>query len=402
MTFFIHTQLYGIGTSKRLLCTLLFAPALLLFCSYYAVNSWIDGRLVLALFAALTAMLSSEILHWLTIDEIKDGLFDIVLISPIPRFQILLNKIIVPTICGITLAVISLWINNFLSSYYRFVNWDFSFATCSFLLFAAVFSALLEFISLLIIRGNNTNIHSVLLAVGLFPMLWIYDLISKNILLFYVVIIILTLLAVGISFILLKRRHQVSMNGSGYCFPGLFGNSKTSVFGAFLRKNLSMIRYGRFTLLQFVIAAAVPILFVAIADVRSFLSVNTITVLLLSAIPSVCNIYFVFYSSLFENRNKVNEILQIQNVTALKMIIEKAVSAGIISSLLCSVSIAAISLFYICDAFLLPLTAVNCFISAIICSFYSQKIDSFKAENIHKSVISFISIMLQCIILLFI
>lgn len=401
MTFFIRTQLYGIGRCKRLLGTLLFAPALLLFCSYYAINSWIDTQLVLAMFAALVAMLSSEILHWLTVDEIKDGLFDIILISPVSRFKILLNKTVVPIVCSLCLTLVSLLLNNFLSSYDRFVGWNFSFATCSFLFFASIFSALLEFISLLVIRRNNTNIHFLLLSGGIFLMLWVYDLISKNLILFYTVIISFTVLAVSLSLILLRLRYRVSVKRNGYCLRHLFGDNKISVFGAFFRKNLSTIRCGKVVLIQFIIAAFSPILMVVIANAGNFIHLNAIVILLFSAIPSVTNIHIVFYSSLFENRNKINEILQIRDVTAVKRIIEKAVSAGVISSVLCAVSFLVIALFCTHGALFLPLSVANCFVSAIICGIYSHKIHSFKAENIHKAVISLISVAFQCMFLLF-
>ena len=98
MQVFIRTQLLGIRKSKRLMGTLLFAPLLLLFCSYNASNSWIPAEYLMALFAGLISMLSGEILHWLTVDEIKDGIFDIILISPVSRLRILFGKLFVPVV----------------------------------------------------------------------------------------------------------------------------------------------------------------------------------------------------------------------------------------------------------------------------------------------------------------
>lgn len=192
------------------------------------------------------------------------------------------------------------------------------------------------------------------------------------------------------------------MKRNDYCLPCLFGNSKCSTFGAFFRKNLSMIRHGKFTLLQFVLAMVSPVLFGIVANSLESMPIVIIEVLLLSAIPSVTNIYFIFYSSLFENRNKVNEILQIRNFSFAKRVTEKAVSAGIVSSVLCTVSFFIITIFFTSNFVLLLLTIINCFISSILCSFYSCNIHSFKAENVHKSVISFISIALQSVLLVFV
>lgn len=402
MRFFIRTQLYGIRKSKRLLGTLLFSPALLLFCSYYAPNSQIPTQLVLAMFAALLSILSSEILHWLMIDEIKDGLFDIILISPASRLGVLFGKLFVPIVGSSTLTIASLLVNNYLSQFSHFVHWDFSLASCSFLLFAAIFSALLEFVSLLIIRRRNTNIHFVLLAGSIFLMLLVYDLISKSLMLFYIIIISLLLLAISLTLFLLRMRYQVSMNRNDYCFPYLIGDGKITIFGALFRKNISTFRYSKYALLQLLISTISPILVGALANLQNFFPVNAVVILSLSVIPSVTNIYIVFYSSLFENRNKVSEVLQVQNYTVLKRIFEKATSATIISCALSTVSFFVINAFCACSIYLLLFTIINCFVSAVISSLYSHRIHSFKAENIHKSVISLISIALQCMLLLFI
>lgn len=399
MNYFIRTQLYGIGKSKRLLGTLLFAPALLLFCSYNASSSWIPTQLVLAMFAALVSMLSSEILHWLMIDEVKDGLFDIILISPASRFGILLGKLFVPIVGSSALAIVSLLVNNCLAQCDHFVRWDFSLVSYLFLLFVATFSALLEFISLLITRRNNTNIHFVLLAGSIFLMLWIYDLMYKQLALFYIIIILLLIIAISLSLFLLRMRHQVSWSQNGYCFPYLFCKNKITVFGALLRKNISIVRYGKYTLLQFIVAVISPTLVGAIANLQNFLSVDAVVILSFSAIQSVTNIYIVFYSCLFENRNKVSEILQVQKFTVLKRVLEKVASATIISCMLCTISFLAIGIFYTCSIYILPFTIINCFLSAAMAGLYSHRICSFKAENIHKISISLISIALQFLLL---
>lgn len=402
MRYFVRTQLYGIGNSKRLLGTLLFAPALLLFCSYYASNSWIPTQLVLAMFAALVSMLSSEILHWLMIDEIKDGLFDIILISPASRLGVLLGKLFVPIVGSSALTFVSLLVNNCLSQYSHFVCWEFSLASCLFLLFAAIFSALLEFISLLLTRRSNTNIHFVLLAGSVFLMLWVYDIISKRPTLFYIIIISLLVLTLSLSLFLLRMRYQLSLRRSGYCLPRLYGDSKITLFGALLRKNISTVRYGRYTLLQFFIAIILPILAGTLANFQEYLPVNAVVLLSLSIIPSITNIYIVFYSFLFENRNKVSEILQVQNISVQKRVFEKIACATIISCALSTVSFFVIKAFCTCSIYLFLFTMINCFVSAVISGLYSNRIHSFKAENIHKSVISLLSVALQCILLLFI
>lgn len=399
MSFLLRTQLQGIGRSKRLLGTLLIAPALLLFCSYNAANSWMPAQMILAMFAALTAMLSSEVLHWLVIDEIKDGLFDIFLISPISRIKILLCKLAVPTAVGILFSIASLLLNNFLAYYDHFTVWIFSLSSCFFLVFAAIFSALSEFISLLIARRNNTNIHFLLLAGSIFLMLWLYSLIESSLAIFYASAVLLLLIVGAVSFLLLKLRYQITAGGSGYTFPHLFGDSKIGLFGAFFRKNISIIRFGKHTWVQFLISFLSPLLLCAAASTQTSIPVNRVLLLLFSPIVAVTHIYFVFYSSLYENRNHIKEILQIRGISSRKIIMEKAATSGIYSSVLCTVSFLIIYSFVRCSMILLPITIINAFLSALLCSVYSCNICSFKAENIHKVAISFISLLLPCLAL---
>lgn len=98
----------------------------------------------------------------------------------------------------------------------------------------------------------------------------------------------------------------------------------------------------------------------------------------------------------------MNEILQIQGISAVKRVSEKAISAGIISSVLCATSILSGISLYMCHLTILLPTIMNCFISAIRSGFYSRKVNSLKAENIHKAVISMLSIVMQSILLLFV
>ena len=110
----------------------------------------------------------------------------------------------------------------------------------------------------------------------------------------------------------------------------------------------------------------------------------------------------MLYSTLLENKSKMNEILQIQGISAVKRVSEKAISAGIISSVLCATSILSGISLYMCHLAILLPTIMNCFISAILSGFYSCKVNSLKAENIHKAVISMLSIVMQSILLLFV
>ncbi len=396
MLYFLKNQLHGIAKSKKLVGTLLFAPALMLFCSYYADKSIFPVQYTLILFAGLISMLSSEILHWLTIDEIKDGIFDVLLISPLSRSRLLIYKLFVPVITGASLAFLSLIINNILAKYYPFAVWEFTLTTNLLMLFGAVFFGLLEFITLLIMREKNTNIHFFLLAIGAFAMMGLFYLIQIKAFIIFA-LISLFMLSVGFTaaLILLKRKHQVLFNKSGYAFLRLYGDKRLSVLSALVRKNISILRLYKHSLLQLVVATCVPALVGCIALLWQYLYLKPIMILAFAAVPSVVNIYLIFYSSLYENRSKVTDILSINGMGAFHRIAEKALSAWFVSCVLCTVSFFTASFFFaLSPVTLLGMLGVN-LVSASICSMCFYKITSFKGENIYKALISLTAVALQ-------
>lgn len=396
MQVFIRTQLLGIRKSKRLMGTLLFAPLLLLFCSYNASNSWIPAEYLMALFAGLISMLSGEILHWLTVDEIKDGIFDIILISPVSRLRILFGKLFVPVVSVVLFSFGSLMANNFLAQFYRYTLWKFSIGTSALLIFGALFAALLEFVVLLIMRKNNINIHFLLLAGGLMAMLGAFYLWSNGLFLsFFLALLLCPAFLAGFSLILLEKRHQFSLKKSNYALTRLFGENRISIYGAFFRKNLSETRLHSHAILQTIIALVAPILAGFAAHYQKYFPAELVVSVALSAIPAVVNIYLVYYSSLRENRSKLDEVFQAMKISAFYRVCEKSISAGIVSTILCLIAFPVINTTCRLSCGLMIATICNNFVSAFVWGVCFSKVQSFKGENGCKVLISVISIALQ-------
>ena len=403
MIYIIKTQLISIIRSKKLVCTLLFAPVLFLFCSFNAGNANFPVSYVLILFAGLNAMLSSEVLHWLTIDEIKDGIFDIMLISPLSRLRLLIYKLIVPITIGVSITFLTLLLNNLIAEYFHFAVWIFSTSTTVLLLFSACFFALLEFMTLLMTRKRNTNLHFFLLAIGACTAMGLFYLIEINA--YYVFTAIVTaLLAFGVYILLmmLKSKQRIISSKHSYVFSNLYSGQNLSPLRALLGKNLSVLRLHRFSILQLVTAVFVPVLAACFAFLQPNLLINVFVVLSFSAIPCVANIYLVFYSSLRENREKANATLRIIGLSPVGSIAEKAVTAWIVSSALCIVGYIATTVFHPLSIWTLFLMIGLNFVSALICGILSFKVNSFKGENIYKALISVIVLALQCIVIVFI
>lgn len=399
MIYAIKTQLIGIIRSKKLVCTLLFAPVIFLFCSFNAENANFPASYVLILFAGLITMLSSEILHWLTIDEIKDGIFDIMLISPLPKWRLLISKLFVPAATGAGMAFFTLFLNNLITRYFHFAVWQFSMWTTVLLLFSACFFAVLEFITLLITRKRNTSLHFFLLALGACATMGLFYLIELHA--YYVFIAIITvLLASGVYalFRLLKSNQRIISDKQRYVFPNLYSAANLSPLRALFGKNLSVLRLYRFSALQLVTAALAPVLVACLAFLQPNLPFDIFLIFSFAAIPCVSNIYLVFYSFLYENRSKANDMLRIIGVTPIGSIAEKAVAAWIVSCALCIGCCIATSLFLPLSIRALLLMLASNFVSSLICGILSFKVNSFKGENIYKALISVIVLAVHCIV----
>lgn len=139
----------------------------------------------------------------------------------------------------------------------------------------------------------------------------------------------------------------------------------------------------------------VPVLVGCIAFFVEYAKLKPIMILAFAAIPSVVNIYLIFYSSLYENRSKVTEILSINGIGVFHRIAEKALSAWFVSCVLCTVSFFAANFFCALNPVTLLGTLGANLVSASICSMCFCKIASFKGEYIYKTLISLAVVVLQ-------
>lgn len=391
MRTFFRAQVLGIPGCRRLLYTLLAAPFLMLLFARYAYRSWLPVQSVLMIIASLGVTLSSEILHFLTIDEIKSGSFDILLISPIRPLRLVLAKLLAPVAFALGLTFVFLLANNLLAPTGMFTAWLFSAGTVLLLVFGAVFSALLEFICLLFIRRDNTNLHFFIIFFCLFVVIGLFLLAEAG----YGVpaaVLSLTLLAVPLflSCRLLEKRCIIYTGSRGVPLPRLFPGKKLAPAGAFFRKNLSAIRCHRHIAVKFVL----PVLFPILGGIASCFSETPLsgvfmTALFTGILSNAC-VYFVYYSALYENQNKMDEILSLLRIGPLRRILEKAVCAGTVCTVLCVPVFFLVMCFHPISLYALPVIIACGFLSALLCSALSVRIRSFRGENLYKTLFSVI------------
>ena len=396
MRYIVRSQVHCIPGSRRLLYTLLAAPALLLLLSYYTYRSWLPAQYVLTILAALGSTLSSEILHYLTIDEIKDGIFDIILISPISRIRLIVSKLLVPVGIALGITFSFLLLNNLLSARWAFIPWQFSVSSFLLPVFGAVFSALLELLCLLLLRRANTNIHFFILTGCVALMTGLFWLVCENHTFLYAAVSLLLLAAAfWWVYTLLKKRYMVLSGSRHYPLENLFGEGRVSLPGALIRKNLSVIRCHKHFAAKMLFPVFLPLLAGIIARLQGTAVSGLLLMLLFAGIIINADIYLVYYSALYENRNKMDEILSLCHVGSFQRILEKAVSAGVIGSLFCTLIFGLLALVDLFNPVLLLITICSCFLSALLCSAFACRIRSFKAENMQKIIISVLCIGLQ-------
>ncbi len=392
----IFAQLAGIRQSKKLFLTFVSAPLLLLFCSYHATNSWMSPEYVLAMFAILNAMLSSEIMHWLTIDEIKDGLFDIILLSPLTKGEILLGKLCIPFIGGLAFSFGPLVINNVLSKWFPFVPWQFTIGTSMLLLFSCIAACLVEFIVLMILRRKNTNIHFFVIAIGMLFSLWMYYLLKNSLYWFAFLTISIPLFLILLAIQCLKEKSQIMSSKNRVFFQALYSKPPTTPLGGMIRNNLSVLRLYRYSVLHLCLATISPIVIAFFCSRTPEVPSEILIAIVMTSITASVNTYLVYYALLYENRQGIGSVLRVVGYTDRFRFLEKTLSAGTLSSLLSVVSFCGIAIVQgKLHGTIAVLTVVNCFLSAICASVCLLKVNTFKSENIAKVMISVISILLQ-------
>ena len=395
MRTFFRAQVLGIPGCRRLLVTLLAAPFLMLLFARFAYRSWLPVQSVLMIIACLGVTLSSEILHFLTIDEIKSGSFDILLISPIRPLRLVLAKLLAPVAFALALTFAFLLANNLLAPTGMFTAWPFSAGTVLLLVFGAVFSALLEFICLLFIRRDNTNLHFFIIFFCLFVIAGLFLLAEIGYgVLSAVLSAVLLAVPLFLACRLLEKRCIVYTGSRGVPLPRLFPDRKLEQAGAFFRKNLSAIRCHRHIAAKLVFPVLLPVL----GAVASFFSENPLsgvfmTALFTGILTNAC-VYFVYYSALYENRGGMDEILSLLRVGPLRRILEKAACGGIVSAALCVPVFLLVICFFPLRWTALPVLVLCGFLAALLCSVLSARVRSFRGENLYKTLFSGICLVL--------
>ena len=402
MRYLIFSQLRLIRGNYRLLLSLLVCPVYLVGVTYFADSSWLTIEQLSAFLPAVIALLSGEVLYWITIDEIHCGTFEIILLSRRTAIEIIAIKAAVPTLIGFGFSLGSVVLNNALAPALSGRMLSCSPSLALFLLFVSALSCLLELISLLLARKQNINLHFYILIAVLLSSVLVFELISAQSM-FLSVAIYLCILAVATiySTYIIHLRHKVIQKKRRWqYFPNLFPPKKIGVFGALCRKDFSSIRGIKHLIGQLLICTLLPIA-VAYGLTDYGHDLNWIVGLSMAIIPSVCCISIVYPACLNDNMSNISVLLNIRRISMIQSALSKTIVAGSLASLCACVSMLPLLLFNMVDGIieLSICTFLTNYLSAAISYMCCKKTNSSKSEHITKSALSLICIVIQSVLL---
>ena len=310
----LYAQWRGLAGSVRLLFSFLALPLIVLVCSHYAAVSWAGPDTVMRLCGAMLALLGGETVFFLTVDELRGGILDLMFLSPLSPCEVLVGKLSLPVGLGFTVALGVLLLNNLLAQFWTFGIWAVSPLHVLLLLIASTVSASVELLSLLVLRKREDKLHFLLLAAELLGIFGLDALLSMRLWLSAAAVAVL-LLGTPLAMSVWLLRHPARLTvwrGRGLALPGLFPARKISVLGAFARKNLSILRMYRHAWLHLLVGLLCPLLPLAFSQLWTAWGLETgdAVFFLASAFPAVCHFYLIYCASLWENRSRAGEGLR--------------------------------------------------------------------------------------------
>ena len=395
----IYAQAKQIGKSKFLVIELFFSPLLFLFISYNRNNSLtFSSQVVISFGILLLATLGSEILNLITVDEIKDGIFDIILISTTNKVKILFGKIVIPVLGVLSIICISILLNNALTLKYHFEIIKLDLNMMYLILMTTLFSCFLEFISLLYLRRRDKAIHAYVIWLGMiFSAIFLFLSYKKMYILFYVFSLFIIISEMVVILILLTRKYQLVKTRRLY-FSSIFDDYDKWGISLFIRKNISALRLGNKAIGKLFIATILPVLGAILCKNNETISNEFVFLLSVTSVQVFFVTYFILFTNICENRNNIKEILLVAQKGRYHGVIEKSISSGFILTLICLVNYIIINiLLYKINIGCILYTTLNNFLSAIVCSICFRNVNQYRYVEQLKIFISVLCIAMQCI-----
>ena len=397
MNSLIYAQIKQINHSKFLLVELMISPLVLLFFSYNCNNSWLLSPSCMVLMgAALIATLSSEILHIVTVDEMKNGTFDIILISQIKPIEIIVGKIVLSVTTTTLIAFVSIIINNILSFNYKFHMINIRCEVIILVLTVALFCGLAELISLLLCRRQNKVVHSYILVAGiLFALVFIYLMDRELHTILAVLNVMVFLFEILIILCLLGKKYQV-FKSERMLFASIFNKGNNIQLEIFIKKNILALRLQNNALLKIIIVILLPIIGAILCYYNKNISGESVFALSVASMQTFFVVCLILNTYICENSNNIGEVLQVAGKKSGYRIFEKCLTVTFVTSIVALCDYICINVFLVNISIACILyTILNNFIISLICANCCKNVRQYKYVEQFKLVISVICIFFQ-------
>lgn len=291
----------------------------------------------------LTACFGGELVYFFTINEIKQRIFDVFLISKIGRLQLLLCKIAFPFLYSFLLALLSIVINNIVAMllpHYGFVSGLLSFETIALFISGATISSLIQFGAIMIIGELNDHLHTFTLFMSFLLLISIY---AANLILavsaFFVIITAIIVVLILLNYSLINLYRQKTLFREHNNQKSIFPDRNISDISALLRKEIILSGSNFSTIIRLIISSAFPILInlFTINNIELLQALSRITLYFVCNF-GILNILFPVITT--EQIGKHTDVFRVAGISKFKLYLSKCIlpfftmSAGLISSFL--------------------------------------------------------------------
>ncbi len=238
-----------------------------------AINPLVPVELAIIPASIFTACVSTEILYFLMINEIRYRIFDIFIVSRMSRIKLLICRITLPVLIAFLFAIISVILNNMMVLVFPNSEYIMSTLNSNIIIIyfvTALISSLLEIGIVIVNSKMNEEKHTLVIAISFLINIILYAIFTNIGMLCYLLV---ATSIVGLIFLFdykainLYNRPTISKNW--FNLKVNFPDEKCTSLSGILRKEIRISNLSIFTIINLILVSFFPI-FVISMDIRDF------------------------------------------------------------------------------------------------------------------------------------
>lgn len=353
-------------------------------------SALIPLQFIWPLYPIAIALFGSEIVYAVVVEEMKYKTTEILFVSGANKLQIVVGKLIVPALYSVVLALLSLLMNDILSSFFHletYARMTISLITVAIILLLSVISCLLQFVEILISHKSDTKYHTFMIFIYVAILFGLY-LLSTHIGFTPFATVCIGLIIVLTAFAVRLFGNVKEANYTKIPLKKLFPDKDLFPVKAFQLKEVAFYRFSKGLVVSFCFCTALPILvnyanfipytFKCYAVPTSFFLITTFGA-----------VRMLFFSIQSEKLSGTIDELKISGMTNLQIMLQKSVIPVCVSFLGILLSVTGNKLLFpicaTCNPLDLTYSVVFCtlictLVSNVICAIVSIFNNSYKDE----------------------